>query len=103
MPSGPFLGALLCLLPGLALADASVPPIPDTAAGHALASWLDAFNSGDSGRLESFEKAHAPWLSLDRQVGLRERTGGYDLVSIAGSGLIQHNLSCLRVLGRKAQ
>jgi hypothetical protein len=80
------LGALLSALPGLVLADAAAPHIPDTPAGHALASWLDAFNSDESARFESFEKAHAPWLSLDRQMGLRARTGGYDLVSIEGSG-----------------
>jgi hypothetical protein len=45
VPTGPFLGALLCILPGLALADASAPPIPDTPAGHALASWLNAFKT----------------------------------------------------------
>ncbi len=86
MPTGPFLGALLCILPGLALADAPAPPIPDTPAGHALASWLEAFNSGDSGRFESFAKVHSPWLVLDQEMGLRARTGGYDLVSIEGSG-----------------
>jgi hypothetical protein len=78
--------AMLFVLPGLALADASTPPIPDTPAGHALASWLDAFNSGDSGRFESFAKVHAPWMSLDQEMGHRALTGGYDLVSIEGSG-----------------
>jgi hypothetical protein len=86
MPTGPFLGALLCILPCLALADASAPPIPDTPAGHALALWLGAFNSGDSGKVESFAKVHAPWLVLDQEMGLRASTGGYDLVSIEGSG-----------------
>ena len=82
MPTGPFLGALLSVLPGLTLADASVPSIPDTPAGHALASWPDAFNSGDSARLEAFDKARAPWLALDGEMGLRARTGGYDLLTI---------------------
>jgi hypothetical protein len=86
MRIGSFLGVLFFIVPGLALADASTPTIPDTPAGHALASWLEAFNSGDSGRFEAFAKMHAPWLSLDQQIGLRERTGGYDLVSIEGSG-----------------
>jgi retinol-binding protein 3 len=84
--TGRFLGALLSVLPSLVFADASAPTIPNTPAGHALSAWLDAFNSGDSARFESFEEAHAPWLSLDRQMGLREHTGGYDLVSIDGSG-----------------
>jgi Peptidase family S41/N-terminal domain of Peptidase_S41 in eukaryotic IRBP len=76
------IGAMVSLLPFLALADVPARPIPDTPAGHALASWLDAFNSGDSARFESFEKAHAPWLTLDGEMGLRARTGGYDLLSI---------------------
>src|SRR6185312_10527712 len=47
-----------------------------------LDAWLDAFNSGDRARFESFEKAHAPWLNLDTEMARRARTGGYDLLSI---------------------
>jgi hypothetical protein len=50
-----FLGALLSLLPAIALADGSAPSIPDTPAGHALRSWLNAFNSGDRAGFESFQ------------------------------------------------
>lgn len=106
MPTGPFLGVLLCLLPGLALADASMPPIPDTPAGHALASWLDAFNSGDRARFESFEKTHAPWLTLDSEMGLRARTGGYDLLSIDKSDRLwivfrtKERASSTQIIGR---
>ena len=63
MPIGPFLGALfsvLSIVPALALADGSTPTIPNTPAGHALVSWLDAFNSADRGKFESFAKVHAP-------------------------------------------
>ena len=82
-----FLGALLlCILPSLRLAAAATAGIPETPAGHALASWLDAFNSGDSARFATFAKVHAPWLTPDRQMTVRARTGGYDLVSIEGSG-----------------
>jgi hypothetical protein len=84
--SGRFLGTLLPALPSLVFAGTSAPTIPDTPAGHALAAWLEAFNSGDRGDLESFARAHAPWLSVDGQTGLRARTGGYDLVSFEGSG-----------------
>ena len=81
----PFLTTLFAVMPALALAGATVPSIPDTPAGHALSGWLEAFNSGDRSTLESFEKAHAPWLSLDVQMQLHGRTGGYDLLSIEQS------------------
>src|SRR4030095_218693 len=42
MPTRPFFGALLALLPALSFADVAVP---DTPAGRALEAWLDAFNS----------------------------------------------------------
>jgi hypothetical protein len=82
MTIGRFLGALFSIVPCLALADASAPTIPDTPAGHALAAWLDAFNSGDSARFQSFKDAHAPWLNLDAEMKGRARTGGYDLLTI---------------------
>jgi hypothetical protein len=82
MLKGPFLAALLAVLPAWSLADVSVP---DTPAGHALSEWLEAFNSGDRATYEAFEKAHAPWLRLDEEMQFRERTGGYDLLDISES------------------
>lgn len=78
--------AAVFVLPGLALADASTPPIPDTPAGHALVAWLDAFNSGDSEKFAFFAKMHAPWMGFDQEKALHASTGGYDLASIDGSG-----------------
>ena len=60
--------------------------LPNTPAGTALRSWLVAFNSGDRARIESFDQAHAPWLTLDGMMQRRARSGGYDLLSVAGSG-----------------
>lgn len=82
MLTRPFLAALFVLLSNMTLADVSAPPNPNTPAGHALGAWLDAFNSGDRKRIESFDDAHVRWLTLDRAMDLRERTGGYDLRSI---------------------
>lgn len=82
MTLGRFLGMLFAIVPGLAFAAAPTPIIPNTPAGHALAAWLDAFNSGDRARFQSFQQAHAPWLSLDEEMKQRARTGGYDLLTI---------------------
>ena len=83
---GLLLTALLSILPGVGSAESATSSIPATPAGHALAAWLDAFNSGDAEKVETFAQAHAPWLSLDQQMGQRATTGGYDLASIDGSG-----------------
>jgi len=74
MPTGVRFGALFSLLPGIALA--SAPSIPNTPVGNALRSWLDAFNSGESARIDSFDRAHAPWLTLPGMMRLRADTGG---------------------------
>ena len=79
------IAALFAVLPAVSLADGSAPSIPDTPAGHALGGWLEAFNSGDRARVESFRKTHIPWLSSEEQMELRERTGGYDLLSVGKS------------------
>jgi hypothetical protein len=78
------LGAMI-LLPGISIAAASTLSMPDTLAGHTLGAWLDAFNSDDSARIKAFDDVHAPWLTLDRATGLREHSGGYELLSIGKS------------------
>lgn len=79
MLKGPFLAALLAVLPALPLADVSVP---NTAAGHALSAWLDAFNSADRARQEVFTKTYAPWMNPDDTAQWRAETGGYDLLEV---------------------
>jgi hypothetical protein len=79
MPATRFLGTLLALLPLLSLADVSVP---DTPAGRALGAWLDAFNSGEPARVESFIKTHASGMNSDWIVKWQAETGRYDLLEI---------------------
>lgn len=79
MLRGPFLAALLAVLPAIALADVAVPNTP---AGKALGAWLDAFNSGDRAHGETFLKTYSSRLSLDRHMRWRAETGGYDLLDI---------------------
>lgn len=81
-----FLGAILFLLLRTTIANASALSIPQTPAGHALAAWLDTFNSGDHARIDSFNKTHAPWLTLDKAMELRARVGGYQLLTIERAG-----------------
>jgi retinol-binding protein 3 len=77
---------VLAVLPGLALADAAPPSIPDTPAGHALSGWLDAFNSGDGARIDSFDATHLPRLSHDQAMGAFADSRGYELESVEKSG-----------------
>ncbi|HUN70950.1 MAG TPA: S41 family peptidase [Steroidobacteraceae bacterium] len=60
--------------------------IPNTPAGSALRSWLLAFNSGESARIDSYDQAHAPWLGLPGMMRLSAHTGGYDLLDIEKGG-----------------
>lgn len=79
MPSGAILATLLAVLPGVTLAEVSVP---DTPAGHALSAWLDAFNSADRAREESFSKTYSWKADLDGDARWRVETGGYDLLDV---------------------
>jgi hypothetical protein len=73
------LGALLALSPALSLADVTVP---DTTAGHALSAWLDAFNSGDRARMESFNQTWSRGAKTDGDMQWIEEVGGYDLLDV---------------------
>src|SRR5580704_14688301 len=55
--------------------------LPDTAAAHQLTGWLNAFNSGDKATLVAFFEKNYPARAkeVDRLMGFREQTGGFDL------------------------
>ena len=74
--------ALLCLTFTLA---SQTPTIPDTPAGRTLQAWLEAFNSGDRGRLEAYITKYEPTKSIDNELGFRNDTGGFELVKILKS------------------
>ena len=59
--------------------------IPDTPAGRTFRAWLDAFNSGDRAKVEAYIKTFEPEQSVERMMGFRDQTGGFDLVSIESS------------------
>jgi hypothetical protein len=74
--------ALLLVGVGCGLAQLTVP---DTPAGHTLQAWLDAFNSGDRARIETYVKAIDPSRSVDGMISFRNQTGGFELLSIESS------------------
>jgi len=56
--------------------------IPKTPAGEALRAWLDAFNSADSARIGDYARRFQPDVTLDDELGFRDQTGGFDVLSI---------------------
>lgn len=79
----------------------AAPEIPKTPPGDQFSAWLDSFNSGDKVQMEAF----LPHLSkpeeqnVDRNLGFRQQTGGFDLKKIEEStptkltGLVQERSS----------
>lgn len=59
-----------------------VPVIPDTPAGHTLKAWLDAFNSGDRVRIQTYLAKYEPAKTVDETMGFRDQTGGFELLGI---------------------
>ncbi len=68
-----------------------VPPsggvhtIPRTPAGNALRAWIEAFNSADSVRINAYAKRFERDVIVGDELGFREQTGGFDVVSIERS------------------
>jgi retinol-binding protein 3 len=80
----------LCLAAALVAAplgaqSAGPPAIPDTPAGRVLRAWLDAFNTGDTARMAAYYRRHQPDADVPSRITFRERTGGFDLLTIERS------------------
>jgi hypothetical protein len=73
---------LLILLLSAACGWPQAPAIPDTPAGHALKAWLEAFNSGDRGRIQAYLTKYEPGKAVDGTMAFREQTGGFELLGI---------------------
>ena len=76
------IAALLFLAAASCRPQTNIPSMPDTPAGHALAAWLEAFNSGDRARIQAFLAKYEPTRSLDESMSFREQTGGFQLLGI---------------------
>jgi hypothetical protein len=72
-------------VPAAAPTQPVVTEIPKTPAGEALRAWLDAFNSGDTARLGAYYRRFQPEIAPDDEIGFREQTGGFELLSIERS------------------
>jgi hypothetical protein len=59
--------------------------IPNTPADETLRASLDAFNSGDRAKIETYVKTVDPSQSVDGMVSFRNQTGGFELLSIESS------------------
>ncbi len=60
--------------------------VPDTPAGTILRAWLDAFNSGDSTRLDTYYRQYEPGRISPPATGTQRLTGGFDLVALERTG-----------------
>ena len=56
--------------------------VPATPAGHALQAWLDAFNSGDRARIQTYLTKYEPTKAVDGTIAFRDQTGGFELLGI---------------------
>jgi hypothetical protein len=70
-----FLAGVACVWPQAAT-------IPDTPAGHTLQAWLDAFNSGDRVRIQTYLTKYEPTGAVDQTMAFRDQTGGFELLGI---------------------
>jgi len=58
---------------------------PATPAGTVLHAWLDAFNSADTARLAAYARQYDPTFNPTAELSFRERTGGFQLLTIERS------------------
>ncbi len=94
-PSLPVLPKAFILLCAIALiAPAAV--IPDTPTGNVLRAWLDAFDSGDTAKLEGYSKTFDPRNLMTQYVDISfsRRSGGFELLSVTAPepGLLRFHL-----------
>lgn len=85
------------ILVALAAAGLSAPPIaahaqpspvtvPNAPAGTIVRAWLDAFNSGDSLRLDAYYRQYEPDRIGPSGMPMQRLTGGFDLMGVERTG-----------------
>jgi hypothetical protein len=78
----PFIVGLAMISAPCGAQAAAGPTIPNTPAAQVLRTWLDAFNSGDSTRLDAYYRRYQPDVSAPSQFRFRTQTGGFELLTI---------------------
>lgn len=78
---GGMLGSVSCAR----TAPSGAPTSPDTPAGHAFRTWLDAYDAADSAALEAYARQYEPAMSAHTQLVFRKHTGPWVVASIARS------------------
>ncbi|HEX6729657.1 MAG TPA: hypothetical protein VF074_06590, partial [Pyrinomonadaceae bacterium] len=75
--------SLLCVVPTCS----AQTEFPNTPAGNQAKVWLDSFNAGDAEKHKEFLRKNAPSRleRLDREMGLREMSGGFHLKKVEES------------------
>lgn len=58
---------------------------PNTPAGRVLAAWLEAFNTGDTAKMNVYYRQYQPDMSAAQTMGFRREVGGFDLLTIERS------------------
>jgi len=56
--------------------------VPDTPAGRTLQFWLDAFNSGERGRIQAYHTNYEPAGSVEGTIAFRNQSGGFELLGV---------------------
>jgi CubicO group peptidase (beta-lactamase class C family) len=59
--------------------------IPDTPVGRQFSAWRKAQDSGDRATIQQFIERSMPWGSVERELAIRNRTGGLDLKKVEES------------------
>jgi retinol-binding protein 3 len=84
MASRTILRVAVLLLFSIGVCHAQVS-VPETPAGRTLQAWLDAFNSADRAKMESYVKTIDPTQAADGLLAFRNATGGFDLLAVESS------------------
>jgi hypothetical protein len=85
MVGPPFRTAAIAAFAIASCVNAQTVTPPNTPAGHVLGAWLEAFNTGDTARMNAYYRQYQPDMSAAQTIGFRREVGGFDLLTIERS------------------